>query len=613
MDNVAVSRRNQTYKKGNKENAQPAHGSKPSVKRDKTSTIPFQLKSNKKEELLARNGPLKAKAKTVAPWSTSGEAPRKEKTAQRDGRGASADEVKLRQTHSQAFLSGQVVNHKKMVAEAPKPPTTVPSSKPAPGMYKGKIVQSKIGSIWKSSTTAGGAQLKPPAPKTESRRLGNVSKSRSKSVAELDGRGTLNPALKPSVARRPPAGFHSARPAARTVRATVTCTSSRNTNVAPTKGSGTQSLKPKIPVTDKKVNKPPVTSTLSQYRLTMESAEERRAKLAEWLTSKGKTFKRPALTGAAPPKTKVSAKPEALKPQSQSHVEPAAQRKPEPEPHLEEDEADPAAAAHCAGTQGAQLSTHSQTPVIMNTTLDLLEDSDADLPVEPQDRVDDVVVNLCDALDAMETPSRCNDDCSQVTDVCNDVEMDSKPQDECKKDDQKIDMPEDVGEQPKVEQVMEEEESDQEVGTDEEEESDQEVGTDEEVESDQEVGTDEEVENDEDEVVVKTTPQMEDASVVKYSVKTTPYLQSVKRTIEDEASTSTSRRKSNIKDLKFLTPVRRSCRIQRKSSRLPTMLVDHDPCISSLAELVKLDDDSNAYIYRKNPALLEELPDQPRP
>lgn len=85
---------------------------------------------------------------------------------------------------------------------------------------------------------------------------------------------------------------------------------------------------------------------------------------------------------------------------------------------------------------------------------------------------------------------------------------------------------------------------------------------------------------------------------------------SVKKTIEDEVSGS--RRKSNIKDLKFLTPVRRSSRIQRKSSRLPSMLVDHDPCVSSLAELVKMDDDPNAYIYRKNPALLDDLPDQPR-
>lgn len=72
-----------------------------------------------------------------------------------------------------------------------------------------------------------------------------------------------------------------------------------------------------------------------------------------------------------------------------------------------------------------------------------------------------------------------------------------------------------------------------------------------------------------------------------------------------------SRRKSSIKELKFLTPVRRSSRIHRNSSRLPGMLNEHDPCVSSLAELELLDaDDSNAYIYRKNPALLQHLPDQ---
>ena len=37
------------------------------------------------------------------------------------------------------------------------------------------------------------------------------------------------------------------------------------------------------------------------------------------------------------------------------------------------------------------------------------------------------------------------------------------------------------------------------------------------------------------------------------------------------------------------------------------MVLDHDPCVTSLAELVQLDgdDDANAYIYRRNPALLE--------
>lgn len=85
---------------------------------------------------------------------------------------------------------------------------------------------------------------------------------------------------------------------------------------------------------------------------------------------------------------------------------------------------------------------------------------------------------------------------SQVTDVCNDVEVeDSKAKDEFKKEELKNEMPEDVGEHPKVEQVKDEvEESD-----------DQEVEME-----------DKEVESDD---------EMEDASVVKYNVKTTPYLQ----------------------------------------------------------------------------------------
>ncbi|KAM7398542.1 hypothetical protein PAMA_006446 [Pampus argenteus] len=572
MDDVAVSRRKHTNKKGNKENAQPADGSKSFIKREfsktATSAAPLQLKRNEKKETLVKSGPLKATVKQADTRSTSGEVLKKVKSVQRDGK-ATAGDAKRRQSHSQAFLTEQAMKHRKLAAEAPKPPAAVPSSKPAPGMYKGKIIQSKIGSIWKSSTTVGEADPKPTAPKP------NFTTSRSKSVTDLHRRGTQKPApvyrcksvldgpvqvSKPAVpSSRPPTAFRSARPPARTAPATLTGTSSRNTTVAPTKRSGTQNSKAKIPVTDKKVNKPPAVSTTSQYRFTVETAEERRAKLADWLASKGKTFKRPAMTAApAPSKTKVSAKPEAdLKPQSHSHAE-----SPEPEPSLEAQKPD-SPAALCADTQREELTTHSHTPAIMNTTLDLLENSDPDLPVDPQYRVDDIVVNLCDALDAMETPSRCTDDLSQVTDECSSVKMEDK----CEKMELK---------------------NEQKVETDD----------------------DEEVESDED--VMETMPQMKDASVVKYSVKTTPYLQSVKKTIEGEVCTTGSRRKSNIKDLKFLTPVRRSCRIERKSSRLPSMLVDHDPCVSSLAELVKMDDDPNAYIYRKNPALLEDLPDQPK-
>ncbi|XP_041656649.1 cytoskeleton-associated protein 2 isoform X2 [Cheilinus undulatus] len=603
MDVVTVSRRNHANKKENKENAQPAFGSKPSIKKEKSSAPPFQLKSNKKEETLAKSVPLKAKEKKADTRSASGEALKK--TVQRNGKGAAVTEVRKRQTHSQAFLSEQAVKHKKMVAEAPKPPAAVPSLKSAPGMYKGKIIQSKIGSIWKSSSSVGEADPKPSAPKTESQMAGNMTKMRSKSFADTLRNGSQKPApirsksvsekpthvSKPSVSGRPPAGFSSARPPARTIPATLTSTSTRNTKVAPSKGIGNQMSKPKVSVTDRKVSKPPVSSTISQYRLNVESAEERRAKLANWLASKGKTFKRPAMTTAIQPKTKVSTKPASgPKPQTQSHVETQSVKQINPEPqHVQEAENLDSAAALCADTQRAEVTTHCQTPAIMNTTLDLLEDSD-DLFEGQQDRVDDIVVNLCDALEAMETPSRCND-VLQVTDLCAEVKLESRNEEEdCEKEELKNEKTEDVEEQLKVVHVK-----------DEEKENDKEEGE-----------MDDAEEADSDEGVMETTPQREEASVVKYSVKTTPYLQSVKKTIEGEVSLGSSRRKSNIKDLKFLTPVRRSCRIERKSSRMPTMLVDHDPCVSSLAELVKLDDDPNAYIYRKNPALLEGLPDEPQ-
>lgn len=222
--------------------------------------------------------------------STSGEALKKAKSGQKDGKRAAPSDVTQRQTYSQAFVTEQAVRHKKIVAEATKPPATVQSSRSAPGMYKGKIVQSKIGSIWKSSVSVDRADPKPSALKTERQRVGNTTKTRSKSVADLPGHGTQKPAptrsksavdrpaqvSKPTVTSRPPAGFTSARPPARTVPATLSSTSCRNTTVAPTKGSGIQVSKPKISATDKKVNKPPVSSTLSQYRFTMETAEERR-------------------------------------------------------------------------------------------------------------------------------------------------------------------------------------------------------------------------------------------------------------------------------------------------------------------------------------------------
>ena len=100
------------------------------------------------------------------------------------------------------------------------------------------------------------------------------------------------------------------------------------------------------------------------------------------------------------------------------------------------------------------------------------------------------------------------------------------------------------------------------------------------------------------------------------NISLTPYCLcfSVKKGLQGEVRSACagSRKRPGIKDLKFLTPVRRSSRIHRNSTRLPAMVLDHDPCVTSLAELVGLDgdDDANAYIYRKNPALPKDSPEK---
>lgn len=89
--------------------------------------------------------------------------------------------------------------------------------------------------------------------------------------------------------------------------------------------------------------------------------------------------------------------------------------------------------------------------------------------------------------------------------MCSAVVKESDPEDECRKEELKNETPEDVSEQPKVEQVKDEgEESESETEGDED---------------------DDEEEVDSDDCVMETTPQREEASVVKYSIKTTPYLQ----------------------------------------------------------------------------------------
>lgn len=269
---------------GNKENDLPALEIKSFIKRDKMPAAPFQLKNhnNNKEKTISKTGLLKTKG--VDSKSTSAATLKRVKTFKRDGQGAAATEK--RQTHSQVFLDEQAAKDKKIIEDTVAKPLATVTSKPVPGMYKGKVVQSKIGAIWKASATVGRAEPRTLTTKAE---IQNVAKVRSASVADLPRHATQKPAQtraksvldkpaqlsRPTVTSRPPAGSLSARPSTRTVHAKLTSTTCRNSNMVFTKKTAMETSKPSIPGKDK-VNKPSVSSTLSQYRFTMETAEERR-------------------------------------------------------------------------------------------------------------------------------------------------------------------------------------------------------------------------------------------------------------------------------------------------------------------------------------------------
>ncbi|XP_040196276.1 cytoskeleton-associated protein 2 [Rana temporaria] len=91
------------------------------------------------------------------------------------------------------------------------------------------------------------------------------------------------------------------------------------------------------------------------------------------------------------------------------------------------------------------------------------------------------------------------------------------------------------------------------------------------------------------------------SSVIRFNVTTTPYLEKMRKLQMREGG-------SSVKGYMFLTPVRRSSRLERKSHIFPDMLKDHDPCIAGIAQLENLEDPQscpNAYIFRKNEALKE--------
>ncbi|KAG9351716.1 hypothetical protein JZ751_022967 [Albula glossodonta] len=642
MDHVSQTNVGSKRPQKNKENTKPVNGQSVSVtykavsKKAMVGSSPLRSKNIKISENVNKEGDAPKKTKT--------QAEQEEKKAQPAGRG---NGIRKRQTLTQAFLSQHAIQQKRLLADAAKPPATI-QPKPILGTYKGKVIQSKVNSFRKPAGNDGnpegmGASKKSAVPKQESKRRPAMTATRAKPTPEVPKPAALKPSA--TLPHRPKSVSHRApAPTAKPVPTTAAlgATSSRarlysapsrlatsrvavptrvvsgmESKAQPSSSKTTVTLKKKelqqttksktlVVASERKAPKPPATSTLSQYRISVETAEERKAKLAEWLASKGKTLKRPPVTSALLPtvsrtgsKSFLKPKPETVsEPKYMPEMEPVAQQDSDAEPKLAEElkcGAEPDKKPGSDPEVVAEIANLSSSD-IMNTTLDLLENSEMDLPVDPEVRMEDVVVNLCCAMEAMQVPSTCqNDPQAQGDNEGNILEKEDLMSvlEEISTSEVHLE-----NEMDGINQVKEDREAEEEISELRGMKAEKEC-------KDAMVGDDE----DGAETPIQET---EGASVVRYSVKTTPYLQSVKRRIQSEvAPGSGSRRKSGIKDLKFLTPVRRSLRIQRELTRLPGMLTDHDPCVSSLAELVKLDDDANAYIYRKNPALLEELPDQP--
>ncbi|KAK7120638.1 hypothetical protein R3I94_020582 [Phoxinus phoxinus] len=587
-------------RKNNKENNKPVCGPKKQVgsivskQRVITISAPLQSKNDLKED----NSGKPEREKDVRP-----------KTKTND-----ADPTR-RNTLSQAFRTQQTVRHRKLVEEVQKPPSTVSAiQKSKPGIYKGRVVQSKIDCFRKPSgdakTTEKKVIPKPELPKVRSKSVTSlpastkprVNLSRPKSVSDVPLNATEKPVQKSvshnRILQKVPGSFFQAGAPRVCVPSRPAPLATGRSAIRPTASKKQEMAKPKPATTEQNVRRP-VTSTISQYKVQMNTAEERRAKLAEWLASKGKTLKRPPVSEKS---ATFSQKPA---PQPKTRAKAPIGAKSNPAIQTEAVKPTPASQTN---KQTDNIKVPDNKPVyssgasnIMNTTLDLLDNSDMDLPVDPEIRMESLVINLCDKLEAMETPSSCEDGINaERADALAEESMEGQVEEH---------------EMDKVFENLEEEE----LGYEESTESDitqdtKKAGI--KIEGDDQEPKEKkafESEDDSDDEMRSASPEMAGASIVKYNVKTTPYLQSVKKRIDCEtAPASGSRRKSTIKDLKFLTPVRRSTRIQRASSRLPGMLNDHDTCVSSLAELVQMDDtDASAYIYRKNPALLEDLPDQP--
>lgn len=506
--------------------------------------------------------PQKQKAVKMEPMQSSNHAVNKEAPVKKEGGDSDKQvdegnqvgntgsknpaEMRRRTTLSYSFLSHRNNQQKQLIVEkSANPKPAVPcASKPVLGAYRGKVVQSKVSSFRKPATT-GEEKNQPEVKAIASKPIAQKTNTASNGKASVQKPGIGVPKTSAQTAKPITTNMQKGQIAKPPLRGNVFQQKEpKATNILAARrlvSSGTvgPAPQPRLPVTMKKNDSVPKVNP--------------------------KTSEATSKNGAKPSNTVISNK-------YKIKTETAEERR--------------LRLAEWLATKGKTLkrpsmvlqggATLKQAPkkepmTQLNTTMEVEDNDEQDLPVLAEE-TNEPIHELCCALADMLTTSKSNTDGQRGGSESEEsTGMDQKDSVKAEEKDLKLEHGSQSPAQAEK-QCKEENESD----------------------DDEEI--DEKAHN-----LAMKTPEKDTAkaSVVKYSVKTTPYLQSVKKRIQGEGS------KGAIKDLKFLTPVRRSQRINRMSYRLPEMLMDHDPCVSSLAELAGLDGDANAYIYRQNPALQE--------
>ncbi|KAM3932837.1 cytoskeleton-associated protein 2 isoform 2-T2 [Leptodactylus fuscus] len=521
-------------------------------------------------------------------------------------------------TFTQSFLKTKTLKEKQMKDEKAKLESKKeepkPATKPILGTYRGKVVQSKINSFWKNSENKNLAEQNITVKSQVQRPQSSASVPAKTVVRSSTNVKPKRPVIPPvSSQARPSATLTKSGVEPVTVRRTTQVliqqrTMQQKTQPAkPPLKNGVVKSNPVIQSTkpssgpvktlpDPQKNKPaPKLPTACKFPRAKESAEERKARLAEWRQSKGKVIKRPPMAVVLPSTYNIQKKEPNVKTEPEEPKEETRQLY--WATMAEEDERELFTLKLIQIFRDCQKLIDEGCP--KEEVLSVLEKQIETVPEAKK---------LSGYWECLARLEKRDGQLYNVIAVCEEaVSAGAQPLEELRA------ILADALEQLKPDPVKEESVK-QENGEDLKSEELQTEVKDEPLEKTakgrRRRGRVAAMKSEPESQSTPDKPPRSDgtpehggaaSSVIRFNVRSTPHLEKMKKLQLNEGD-------SSVKSYKFLTPVRRSSRLERKSHRLPEMLKDHDPCVSDIDQLGELEDSetcANAYIFRKNSALNE--------